>query len=320
MKPSARDVQRRLALIPYLQSKQGISVDEVAREFDVPARTIRKDVSQLMMTGVGRYGGDLIDIDFDAFESDDRIYISNADFMPRPLQLNAGEAAALIVALRALRDVAEPGREAPVEGALAKLEALVDSGATGVDVLVEPTNPAVVDPVNRALNEQRRLEIEHVSASRDAATTRQVDPYATFTRDGHVYLDAWCHLVQAPRFFRLDRIQRAEVLDVPVQPGSPRTATEFFAPGTDALEVELEVSPSARWVVEHYDAQIIDSNSDVWRVSLLASDEAWVRRLALRAGGAIRVVSPAAIRDEVTERARAALAAYDGITFATEES
>ena len=109
MRPSARDVQRRLALVPYLQSKQGISVDEVAREFNVKPRVIRKDVEQLMMTGVGAHGGELIDIDLFAFEDDDRIYISNADFMTRPMRINGGEAAALIVALRALRDVTAAG-------------------------------------------------------------------------------------------------------------------------------------------------------------------------------------------------------------------
>ena len=95
MRPSARDVQRRLALVPYLRSKQGVSVDEVAREFNVKPRVIRKDVEQLMMTGVGAHGGELIDIDLFAFEDDDRIYISNADFMTRPMRINGGEAAAL---------------------------------------------------------------------------------------------------------------------------------------------------------------------------------------------------------------------------------
>ncbi|MEG9225951.1 helix-turn-helix transcriptional regulator [Aeromicrobium sp. Sec7.5] len=323
MRPSARDVQRRLALVPYLQSKQGVSVDEVAREFNVKARVIRKDVEQLMMTGVGAHGGELIDIDLFAFEDDDRIYISNADFMTRPMRINGGEAAALIVALRALRDSAGDVHTDVVDSALTKLQGAVGGQtAESVAVVVEPVDHGVLGAVRRALGAGRRLEIVYTTASRDAVSTRQVDPIATFVRDGHEYLDAWCHSAGGQRFFRLDRIERAEVLDVSVEHQAvvPRRGDGgFFSSGEDSLQVELEIAPAARWIVEYYDATVVDDSHDVWRVSLLAGDEAWVRRLALRAGGSIRVLAPETIRTEVTDHVRSALAAYDGLTSATEE-
>lgn len=322
MRPSARDVQRRLALVPYLQSKQGISVDEVAREFNVKPRVIRKDVEQLMMTGVGAHGGELIDIDLFAFEDDDRIYISNADFMTRPMRINGGEAAALIVALRALRDAAGGVHTDVVDSALTKLQdAVGGQAADSVAVVVEPVDHDVLGAVRRALGAGRRLEIVYTTASRDAVSTRQVDPIATFVREGHEYLDAWCHTARGQRFFRLDRIERAEVLDAPVEqrPVLPRGDTGFFSSGEGSLQVELEIAPTARWIVEYYDATVLDDSQDVWRVSLVAGDEAWVRRLALRAGGSIRVLAPDAVRSQVTDHVRSALAAYDGLTPATEE-
>ena len=51
---------------------------------------------------------------------------------------------------------------------------------------------------------------------RDELTTRVVDPIALSTAAGHTYLDAWCHLAQDQRLFRLDRVVAAEVLDEPV--------------------------------------------------------------------------------------------------------
>lgn len=323
MRPSARDVQRRLALVPYLQSKQGVSVDEVAREFNVKPRIIREDVEQLMMTGVGAHGGELIDIDLFAFEDDDRIYISNADFMTRPMRINGGEAAALIVALRALRDSAGDAHTGVVDSALTKLqEAVGGQAAESVAVVVEPVDHDVLGAVRRALGAGRRLEIVYTTPSRDAVSTRQVDPIATFVREGHEYLDAWCHSAEGQRFFRLDRIERAEVLDTPVENRAVvphRGDTGFFSSGEGALQVELEITPAARWIVEYYDAEVLDDSSDLWRVSLVAGDEAWVRRLALRAGGSIRVLSPETARTQVTDHVRSALAAYDGLTPATEE-
>lgn len=323
MRPSARDVQRRLALVPYLRSKQGVSVDEVAREFNVKPRVIRKDVEQLMMTGVGAHGGELIDIDLFAFEDDDRIYISNADFMTRPMRINGGEAAALIVALRALRDAAGHAHADVVDSALSKLQGAVGHQTPeSVAVVVEPVDHDVLGAVRRALGAGRRLEIVYATASRDAVSTRQVDPIAMFVREGHEYLDAWCHSAEGQRFFRLDRIERAEVLDTPVESRTvvPRRGDAgFFSSGEGALQVELEITPAARWVVEYYDAEVLDDSGDLWRVSLVAGDEAWVRRLALRAAGSIRVLAPDTVRSSVTEHVRSALAAYDGLTPATEE-
>ncbi|GAA1730252.1 helix-turn-helix transcriptional regulator [Aeromicrobium alkaliterrae] len=324
MRPSARDVQRRLALVPYLQSKQGVSVDEVAREFGVKPRVIRKDVEQLMMTGAGSLGGELIDIDLFAFEDDDRIYISNADFMTRPMRINAGEASALIVALRALRDATSGEHLAVVDSALTKLHDAVGGQATdAVEVVLESVDQGILATVRQALGDRRRLEIVYATLSRDAITTRQVDPIATFVREGHEYLDAWCHLAGGQRYFRLDRIESAEVLDVPVEKRAvpARNADDgFFSPGDGGLRVELAVAPSSRWIVEHYDADVLDDSDDVWTVSLVASDEAWVRRLALRSAGAVRVLAPDSARAQVTEHARSALTAYDGTTSATKET
>ncbi|MFT4298293.1 MAG: WYL domain-containing protein [Aeromicrobium sp.] len=326
-KPSARDVQRRLALVPYLQSKQGVSVEEVAREFGVKPGVVRRDVEQIMLTGVGAYGGDLIDVDLFALEGDDRIYISNADFMSRPLRIDADEAAALIVALRTLRDTAGTEHAGVVDTTLAKLQSAVAGAAEAentVAVVVEPVDPSVLGAVREALSRGRSMEIVYAPASRDALTTRRIDPLATFTRDGREYLDAWCHRAVGHRFFRLDRIERAEVLDDAVadRGRTPRPVAGFFSgdAGDGLLHAELAVEPSARWIVEHYDAEVLDDSGDTWRVQVVAADESWVCRLALRAGGAIRVLSPDSVRTQVREHALTALAAYDEATFATEES
>ena len=66
-----------------------------------------------------------------------------------------------------------------------------------------------------------------------------VDPRGVVTAHGFAYLDAWCHSAEAPRLFRLDRIQAATVLDTPVQtPAEPPRdlADGIFhrSPDTDA--------------------------------------------------------------------------------------
>ena len=69
---------------------------------------------------------------------------------------------------------------------------------------------------------------------------------AAGTADGHAYLDAWCHLAEARRLFRLDRITGLEVLDEPAQEHDvpPRTCpTGLFEPGPDDLSATVRLRP-----------------------------------------------------------------------------
>jgi len=103
---NARDqVQRLLALVPYLRENDGARVDDVAKEFGVRPKQIIADLKVLWFCGLPGLGmGDLIDVDMDALEGEGVIRVSNADYLSRPLRLDSSEAAALIVALRALRE------------------------------------------------------------------------------------------------------------------------------------------------------------------------------------------------------------------------
>ena len=106
----ARDqVGRLLALVPYIQSRQEVSVEEAAAAFGVRPAQIVKDLNVLWFCGLPGLGmGDLIDVDMDAVQGDGVIRVSNADYLSRPLRLDSSEASALIVALRALRDGSTP--------------------------------------------------------------------------------------------------------------------------------------------------------------------------------------------------------------------
>ena len=53
---SRTQVNRLLALVPYLQARGEVSVDEVAREFGVSAGTIRRDILIAALTGWGQQG------------------------------------------------------------------------------------------------------------------------------------------------------------------------------------------------------------------------------------------------------------------------
>jgi proteasome accessory factor C len=312
-------VERLLALVPYLRERDGVRLEEVAGDFGVSTQQISRDLRVLWFCGLpGAMPGDLIDVDIEALDDEGVVHIDNADYLDRPLRLDTDEAVALIVALRTLRDVGGADERAAVDRALAKLEAAAGdsvAAADQVEVTLESTDPAVNDAVHRALHEQRRLRIDYLVPARDESTRRDVDPLRLIVSEGHRYLDAWCYRAGGQRLFRLDRIGSAEVLDDPAAPpeqARPRDARDgLFQASEDQLLATVDLSPAARWVVDYYPHEGVEERAGgVLRMQLRVSDPAWLRRLVLRLGGAARIVAPGYLADEVREEAQRALTVY----------
>jgi proteasome accessory factor C len=319
----ARDqVARLLALVPYIQSRDEVSLDQAAADFGVRPAQIVKDLNVLWFCGLPGLGmGDLIDIDMDALKGEGVIRLSNADYLTRPLRLGSTEAAALMVALRALRDGGDESVRPVVDRTLAKLEAAAGDGAalaSQVDVQLDEAEARLAGlraDLETAAKEGRQVRLGYYVPARDEATERTVDPLGVVTAEGHTYLDAWCHTAEARRLFRLDRVSSAQILDLPVADHSdlpPRDLSEgIFAPSPRDLLATLHLDPSARWVAEYYPVeQVEESGGGGLRVRLRVGDPEWLTRLVLRLGGTARVEEPADLSAAVHRAAGEALGNY----------
>lgn len=308
---------RLLALVPWLLAHPDTSVADVAREFGVSEPQIRSDVNLLWMCGLPGYGpGDLIDVEWRG----DRVTLSNAETIERPLRLTPDEALALISALRALSGVPGIVSTAAIERALAKLEGAA-GGTTPVDkVVVAPTSSAdttVVTTITDALARSRRVHLRYWVPARDEATERDVSPIRLFTSDATAYLSGWCHAVEDLRTFRLDRVLDAKLLDeaieVPEEVRARALDAELYTPSSEDRLVTLSLDPAARWAADYYQCEeIVERGDGGLVVKLRARDDAWVRRLALGLGGVATLTDPPELARQVRDAAVAALSAYDG--------
>jgi proteasome accessory factor C len=323
----ARDqVARLLTLVPFLYARGGtVRLEDAAAALGVRPAQVLADLKVLLMCGLpGGYPDDLIDVDLDALEEPDGdgvIRVTNADYLARPLRLTATEATAIIVALRALRASAGEETREVVDRALAKLEAAAahGSGAVQIDPGEVPGGPDRVRleaDLRRATEEHRQIHLTYYVPSRDERSDRVVDPRGLVTAHGFTYLDAWCHSAEAPRLFRLDRIDSAEVLDSPIasDPEPPRRLGEegLFPRSPDATVATLELDPQARWVVEYYPVHEVRTRRDGHlEVDLVIANERWLQRLLLRLAPHARVVRPAEQQRTFLDTARAALSLYE---------
>jgi proteasome accessory factor C len=307
---------RLLALVPWLLAHPDTSVADVAKEFGVSETQIRADVNLLWMCGLPGYGpGDLIDVEWRG----DRVTLSNAETIERPLRLTPDEALALISALRALSGVPGIVSTAAIERALGKLEGAA-GGTTAADKVVAATTSSadtgVVTTITDALARSRRVHLRYWVPARDEATERDVDPIRLFTSDATAYLSGWCHLVEDLRTFRLDRVLEATVLeeatDVPEDVRARALDAELFTPSPEDRLITLSLDPAARWAADYYQCEDVAERGDGGLVvKLRARDEAWVRRLGLGLAGVAKVTDPPELAEQVRLAAVAALSAYD---------
>ena len=314
MSPGATDrLSRLLALVPYLVSRQGIPLAEVAAEFGITEAQLVKDLELLFVCGTpGHLPDDLIEVDWD----DGRVYLGNADAIARPLRLGVDEALALLVGLRALADVPGLHDRDALERTLLKLEAAAgDSGSASAQVRVEVEVQGPLADVRRALAGGRRVHLTYFVPARDETTERDVDPMRVLLVDGRWYLEGWCRRAEDVRLFRLDRVEALTVLDVAAE--VPAAAAErdlgegLFVASPDDVLVTLELAPPAHWVIDYYPVEeVVELPGELLLVRLRVADDGWLRQLALRLGGALRVLDPPDLAVRVAAAARTALEAY----------
>jgi len=310
-------LQRLLALVPYVVSREVVGLAETAAAFGVSEGELVDDLNMLWCVEL-RSPDPYCPIDL-SYEGGE-IMVSQAESMDRPLRLGTDEASALLIGLRMLAELPGPQDQPALRRTIAKLEAAAgEAAAASAQVAVHMDGRAPADvqaQVADAMRQGRRLHLSYYVPGRDEATERDVDPMRVLLLEGRSYLEAWCRSAEAVRLFRLDRVLGLTVLDVAAQ--VPKEAEHvdvdsgtLFRPSPGDVRVELELARAGHWVADYYPCeQVTDLGDGRLRVVLRTPDTRWVRRLALRLGEDGKVTAPAGLVREIEEEAAAALAQY----------
>lgn len=318
---ATHQLSRLLALVPYISRRPGVAIAEVAREFEVSAAQIAADLDLLMVCGLpGYYPDDLIDVVLD--EDGGTVSIAFDAGIERPVRLTSDEAVALAVALRALGDLPGLVDDKAVRSALAKLE---QAGAAPADAAGAVRVAAASDPgpalgiVREALDRGRQLWLRYYTASRDTLTERTVDPMRLLVTDGNAYLEGYCHLADAVRHFRIDRIDEARLLDEPAQVPlwvDEQVPDRIFHPDPGQPPVTLLLAPHARWIAEYYPVDEVRDAPDLGpgyqRARIRFGSDDYLIRLVLEQGGGAVIENRPDLAEQVRARAAEALRAYGG--------
>jgi proteasome accessory factor C len=303
-------LRRLLVLLAYLARVGEAPLSDLEARFDLDRETLVADLELAACCGLPPYTPDQL---LELVVEDDRVLAYGLEALRQPVRLTPDEGFALAAATRGL--LAVPGVDAaPLRGALAKLES-----ALGEDrLVVELEMPSYTVALQRLAAWGEQVAITYLSARSPEPERREVEPFAVVAREGHYYLDAFCHLADDWRRFRIDRISAIEPLGVAVEPRTLPAAfagARAFAGGGSSRPVRLAVDASAAPGLERVAASAPTPMSDGRvEVTIEVADAGFLGRLLLSLGSDAEVLEPASLRNAAATTARRALARYEETT------
>jgi predicted DNA-binding transcriptional regulator YafY len=189
---------------------RGVTARGLADRLEVSVRTIKRDVSALQQTGAliwarpGPGGGYVLDGSASlppvAFTPSQAVAMSVALAMLPPGTPFAVDARAAAGKVFDTLDVAAQGRATRLAGRMWVMTARDHTPAT----------PTVLRAIERSLAEHRAVAIVYRAAD-GTRTRRTIEPVMAAWADERWYVVAHCRMRDAIRWFRTDRIARADV-------------------------------------------------------------------------------------------------------------
>jgi predicted DNA-binding transcriptional regulator YafY len=205
---------RLLTILELLQARERVSGPELAARLEVSPRSVRRYITMLQDMGIpvegerGRYGR----------------YRLRPGYKLPPLMFSDDEAVALTVGLLLLRRSGGLVEPSTAERTLAKLTRVLPEGLRGQVTALQETLVLEVPPeqalpgseqltiLSQGVWARRRVWLRYLN-EQQSASERDFDPYGVVQRGGRWYAAGYCHLRQALRVFRVDRIDEAKLLD-----------------------------------------------------------------------------------------------------------
>lgn len=307
-------VARILAMASWIMDNPGHNVRQIAQHFGRSSRQVRRDLEYM-----GQIGDSMIDrsygLDWDLYETEG-VVVLRGSLTPSLPKLTPAEAAALLVALRALAPYLSESEEEVLLSTAAKLasRASQDEGETqnssevihleqersnSPDAQQKISAQNVID-LRYAIDELREVSFNYLGA--DDSYSRCVYPLGLKHLSTGWILDAWDPTRETHRSYRVDRMNNLVIgekrprVSIPSEP-APSTLT-------------LTISANARWICEDFESTVISEDAEMITCSLPIWNEEWILALLCDISADI-IECPSEWMQRVSEYARSAMEIWE---------
>lgn len=276
-------VARILAMASWIMDNPGHNVRQIAQHLGRSSRQVRRDLEYM-----GQIGDSMIDrsygLDWDLYETEG-VVVLRGSLTPSLPKFTPAEAAALLVALRALAPYLSESEEEVLLSTAAKLASrasqdegeaqnssevihLEQESSNSPDAQQKISAQNVID-LRYAIDELREVSFNYLGA--DDSYSRCVYPLGLKHLSTGWILDAWDPTRETHRSYRVDRMNNLVIgekrprVSIPSEP-APSTLT-------------LTISANARWICEDFESTVISEDAEMITCSLPIWNEEWILAL-----------------------------------------
>ena len=219
-----RRADRLFEIIQHLRRRKLVRASDLAAELEVSERTIYRDIRDLIASGVPIEGEAGVG------------YVMRAGFDLPPLMFSETEIEALMLGARIVESWADDELADAAADVIAKVEAVVPERLRTVmqnTSLLAPSEhfsrPVEFDlaDLRAAIRDRRKVSFGYADGLGDE-THRTVRPLSLAYFGAVWMLASWCELREDFRTFRLDRMNRFEILETTFRNEKGKTLKEFL--------------------------------------------------------------------------------------------
>ncbi|MEO8612160.1 MAG: YafY family protein [Chloroflexota bacterium] len=311
---------RLLAIVLEMQAKGWQRAEDLAATFEISKRTIYRDMDALAESGVP------------VVSSPGQGYSLVEGYFLPPVHFSPDEAIILLLGADFMAQSFDAQYRAAARSAGSKIQAVLpDSSRAEVADLQTSlrfipmfpldgmARPELLQQIRRAVIERKTVRMDyHTRSGEEVAgtkTRRDADPYGLIHLDRTWYLVAYCHLRHDIRHFRLDRVDRLQVLDKTFT----RPDNFQLGPSPDnrpGITIRALFSPDvARWVKEerNFYKTAEEDRPDGLLITFSVRQESDLVQWLLGWGRHVCVLEPQSVIELMLEETRSVLALYQPV-------
>lgn len=203
---------RLISILTMLKSKRLVTGRQIAKKFDVSLRTIYRDIKKLEEAGVP-----VITVEGKGYSIMDGYNVT-------PVQFQQEEVNALITAEKIIAKSKNESLITNFGNALEKIKAtfrrnlqtkseLLDARMHVFSSRNESFHSTALSTMQLAMTDFRMVKMKYQKLDSEEVSEREIEPTAIYSYDEKWIVIAWCHLRDAYRTFRLDRILEYKLLE-----------------------------------------------------------------------------------------------------------
>ncbi|CAH1200590.1 hypothetical protein PAECIP111893_01478 [Paenibacillus plantiphilus] len=286
-------LDRMLGITLELMTKRRVTATELAARFEVSVRTVYRDIELINQAGIpvasftGAEGG---------FELMDGFFLTKQHFSVDDFSL--------IYNLLKSMEGAIGSKFTTLLHKLGSLHPALLNGERDdkliIDLSTAENEKPIIHPLFNAIHETKVVAFSYTSAS-GTSSERNVEPNRLYWEKGAWYLEGYCLLRRAKRFFRITRMAALQISEATFRPRDQPIEVSA-APVEEAFqgtEVHLRFDPAARQrVLEQFPSECIHQETHI-DVKTIFYVREYALSVVLSYGSKVEIMKPDDLKQDL---------------------